>query len=110
MFAMKKITQFLSLAFICYLAYVTISLFLLPPVSDLADKKYSATIQVRDWQGEYHPFVVGPRNPRWTPSGRIPPEMKWAVILAEDANFYKHEGFDVKAIRNASAMPARPSA
>jgi monofunctional biosynthetic peptidoglycan transglycosylase len=27
--------------------------------------------------------------------------MKWAVILAEDANFYKHEGFDVKAIKNA---------
>lgn len=27
--------------------------------------------------------------------------MKWAVILAEDANFYKHEGIDVKAIKNA---------
>jgi membrane peptidoglycan carboxypeptidase len=27
--------------------------------------------------------------------------MKWAVILAEDSNFYKHEGFDVKAIKNA---------
>jgi membrane peptidoglycan carboxypeptidase len=27
--------------------------------------------------------------------------MKWAVILAEDANFYKHEGFDVKAIKAA---------
>jgi monofunctional biosynthetic peptidoglycan transglycosylase len=27
--------------------------------------------------------------------------MKWAVIVAEDANFYKHEGVDVKAIKNA---------
>jgi membrane peptidoglycan carboxypeptidase len=27
--------------------------------------------------------------------------MKWAVILAEDSNFYRHEGFDVKAIKNA---------
>jgi monofunctional biosynthetic peptidoglycan transglycosylase len=27
--------------------------------------------------------------------------MKWAVILAEDANFYKHEGVDVKAIKKA---------
>ena len=27
--------------------------------------------------------------------------MKWAVILAEDADFYKHEGIDVKAIKNA---------
>jgi monofunctional biosynthetic peptidoglycan transglycosylase len=84
-----------------YLAYVIISMSLLPPVSDLANKKYNTTIQVKDWQGEYHSFVVGPKNRYWTPSGRIPAEMKWAVILAEDANFYKHEGFDVKAIKNA---------
>ncbi len=98
---MKKIILYLLLAIGAYLAYVAISLALLPPVSDLADKKYNTTIQVKDWQGEYHPFVVGPKNRYWTPSGRIPAEMKWAVILAEDANFYKHEGFDVKAIKNA---------
>jgi membrane peptidoglycan carboxypeptidase len=98
---MKKIILYTLLAFIAYLAYIAISLALTPPVSDLADKRFSTTIQVRDWQGEYHPFVVGPRNPRWTPSSRIPSEMKWAVILAEDANFYQHEGFDVKAIKNA---------
>src|SRR6185369_9783181 len=98
---MKKITLYSLLAISAYLAYIGISLALTPPVSDLADKKFSTTIQVRDWQGEYHPFVVGPQNPRWTPSSRIPAEMKWAVILAEDANFYKHEGFDVKAIKNA---------
>lgn len=80
---------------------MAISLTVMPPVADLADRKFSATIQVRDWQGKYHPFVVGPKNRNWTPSGSIPAEMKWAVILAEDANFYKHEGFDVKAIKNA---------
>jgi monofunctional glycosyltransferase len=98
---MKKIIFYIILAIIAYLAYIGISLALTPPVSDLADKKFSTTIQVRDWQGEYHPFVVGPRNPHWTPSSRIPSEMKWAVILAEDENFYQHEGFDVKAIKNA---------
>jgi monofunctional biosynthetic peptidoglycan transglycosylase len=89
------------LAAVGYLLYVGISITLTPPVSDLADKKFSTTIQVKDWQGDYHPFVVGPKNRYWTPSGRIPAEMKWAVILAEDSNFYKHEGFDVKAIKNA---------
>lgn len=98
---MKKLLRYLLLATVCYLAYIGISLSLLPPVSDLADKKYSTTIQVKDWQGDYHPLIVGPKNPNWTPSGRIPAEMKWAVILAEDSNFYKHEGFDVKAIKNA---------
>ena len=98
---MKKIIIYTLLATAAYLAYIAISLALTPPVSDLTDKKYSTTIQVRDWQGEYHPFTVGPKNTNWTPSGRIPAEMKWAVILAEDSNFYKHEGFDVKAIKAA---------
>ncbi|MBI2354089.1 MAG: transglycosylase domain-containing protein [Deltaproteobacteria bacterium] len=73
----------------------------MPPVSGLADRKFGMTVQVKDWQGNYHPFVVGPRNRYWVPSNRIPAEMKWAVILAEDANFYGHEGFDVKAIKEA---------
>ena len=98
---MKKLILYIFLATTCYLVYVAVSLTLMPPVADLADKKYSTTIQVKDWQGDYHPFVVGPKNSYWAPSGRIPPEMKWAVILAEDSNFYKHEGFDVKAIKNA---------
>lgn len=98
---MKKIILYTFLALIAYLLYIAISLALLPPVNDLADKKFSTTIQVKDWQGDYHPFTVGPKNRNWTPSGRIPAEMKWAVILAEDSNFYKHEGFDVKAIKSA---------
>ena len=98
---MKKIILYMLLAIIGYLLYVGVTLALMPPLSDLTDKKFSTTIQVKDWQGDYHPFVVGPKNRYWTPSGRIPAEMKWAVILAEDSNFYKHEGFDVKAIKNA---------
>jgi monofunctional biosynthetic peptidoglycan transglycosylase len=97
----KKIILYMLLAITGYLLYVGITLALIPPLSDLTDKKFSTTIQVKDWQGDYHPFVVGPKNRYWTPSGRIPAEMKWAVILAEDSNFYKHEGFDVKAIKNA---------
>jgi monofunctional biosynthetic peptidoglycan transglycosylase len=97
----KKLLYSLLLAIIAYLAYVGISLSLMPPVADLASKKYSTVIQVKDWQGDYHDFVVGPKNRSWTSSSRIPAEMKWAVILAEDANFYKHDGFDVKAIKNA---------
>jgi monofunctional biosynthetic peptidoglycan transglycosylase len=27
--------------------------------------------------------------------------MEWAVVVAEDANFYRHEGIDVKAIKDA---------
>jgi monofunctional biosynthetic peptidoglycan transglycosylase len=58
-------------------------------------------INVKDWHRRDHPFVVGPRNPRWTPYGAIPAALKKAVIASEDANFYSHEGVDYEAIRGA---------
>ena len=73
----------------------------MPSVEGLADPAMNLTIQVKDWKGNYHPFVVGPENGYWTPSSRIPSEMKWAVVVAEDANFYRHGGIDVKAIKKA---------
>jgi monofunctional glycosyltransferase len=80
---------------------IGIALWRLPSVEALADPSLNLTIQVKDWQGKLHPYVVGPRNPWWTPSDRIPTEMVWSVIVAEDANFYRHEGIDVRAIREA---------
>ena len=102
----KKIILYILLAISAYFLYVGVSLVLMPPVAALADRKFNTTIQVKVWQGDFHPFVVGPKSRTWTPSGRIPAEMKWAVILAEDSNFYKHEGFDVKAIKNAIRVAA----
>lgn len=98
---MKKYILWSSAAVIIYMIYVAVSLALLPPVADLKNRKANLVIQVKDWQGEYHPLTIGPKNRNWISSGSIPSEMKWAVILAEDSNFYKHEGVDVKAIKNA---------
>jgi len=98
---MKRYLRWALALALIYAAYVAVSLSLLPPVSELRNRKADLTIQVKDWHGDYHPFLVGPGNRYWTPSGSIPSEMKWAVILAEDAGFYKHEGIDVKAIKNA---------
>lgn len=97
----KKILYLIIGVGVAYAAYIAVSLMSLPPVEGLKDRRMNMTIQVKDWHGEYHPFKVGPQNRYWTSSKNIPPEMKWAVILAEDSNFYKHEGIDVKAIKNA---------
>jgi monofunctional biosynthetic peptidoglycan transglycosylase len=48
-----------------------------------------------------HPFLVGPKNPYWTTLGAMPDDLKWAVIVAEDANFYEHGGIDVTAMKEA---------
>lgn len=98
---MKKFLISCAVVLLVYLAYVAISLSLLPPVSELKNRKNSLSIQVKDWQGKFHPFVVGPKNRYWVSGGNIPSEMKWSVVLAEDSNFYRHEGVDVKAIKNA---------
>lgn len=86
---------------VLYAVYIGISLLFLPSVDTLKNRRTSITIQVKDWKGNYHPFTVGPGNRYWTPSQAIPAELKWAVIVAEDSNFYRHEGIDVKAIKNA---------
>jgi monofunctional biosynthetic peptidoglycan transglycosylase len=82
-------------------AWIGVMLYRLPPVAGLADRKMNLTIQVKDWQGKLHPFVVGPGNAWWTPSESIADDLKWSVIVAEDANFYQHEGIDVTAIKAA---------
>jgi len=73
----------------------------LPDVAPLKNRAATLTIEVPDWQGNEHPFPVGPKNPYWAPLDAIPDELKWAVIVAEDANFYEHGGIDVPALKEA---------
>lgn len=73
----------------------------LPDVTPLKNPRLTLTIEVRDWQGGSHPFLVGPNNPDWAALETIPAELKWAVIAAEDASFYRHEGIDVVALKEA---------
>ena len=82
-------------------AWVGISILTLPSVAPLAKPGVSMVITVKDWQRKDHPFVVGPKNPRWTPYGAVPAALKKAVVASEDANFYSHEGVDYEAIRDA---------
>ncbi len=76
-------------------------LWTLPDVTPLQDPRATLSIEVRDWQGQRHPFLLGPRNRYWTPLAAMPKEMKWAVIVAEDATFYEHRGVDIPALREA---------
>jgi monofunctional biosynthetic peptidoglycan transglycosylase len=99
--SLKKLLKIGIGIVVLYAAYIGVSLLFLPSVDSLKDRKMNMSIRVRDWKGNFHPFTVGPKNRYWTPSASIPPEMKWAVILAEDDKFYRHEGVDIKAIKDA---------
>jgi len=81
--------------------WIGVSLLFLPSVASLSNRRASVVITVKDWNRKDRPFVLGPRNRYWTPVNAVPASLKKAVIAAEDANFYAHEGVDYEAIREA---------
>ena len=97
----RKILVALAVVALVLAAWVGVSILTLPSVAPLAKPGVSMAINVKDWHRRDHPFVVGPRNPRWTPYGATPAALKKAVVASEDANFYSHEGVDYEAIREA---------
>lgn len=97
----RRLLLLLLAAVLVPAAWIAWSLLTLPSVAPLASPRFSTTITVKDWKKRDRSFVVGPRNPRWTPYGAIPPAMRKAVIAAEDANFYAHEGVDYEAMKEA---------
>jgi len=82
-------------------AWLAASLLFLPSVAPLKDPRKSYVVVVKDWNRKNRPFVLGPKNRRWTPIGSIPSSMKKAVVAAEDGNFYSHEGVDYDAMKAA---------
>ncbi|WP_345157631.1 biosynthetic peptidoglycan transglycosylase [Pontibacter saemangeumensis] len=46
-------------------------------------------------------FTVGPSNPFYSPISEISPYLRNAILSAEDAGFYSHNGFHEEAFRQA---------
>lgn len=49
------------------------------------------------------PFMVGPQNPNFTPLAEISPDLRNAVMTAEDPTFYTNNGFVEESIRRSIA-------
>jgi len=97
----KKIVLIVLSLFLACAAWIGGSLYFLPSVEPLKNPRASFAITVKDWNRKDHTFILGPRNPFWTPVTAVPASLKKAVIAAEDANFYSHEGVDYEAIKEA---------
>ncbi len=87
--------------FLLWAAWLGASLLFLPSVAPLKDPRKSYVVVVKDWNRKNRPFVLGPKNRRWTPIGAIPSSMRKAVVAAEDGKFYSHEGVDYDAMKEA---------
>ncbi len=96
---MLKIAALLALAAAAGLALLW---WTCPDVRPLKDASCNLTIQVRDWKGRFHPFRVGPASGHWLSLRHVSPYLRAAVVVGEDAKFYRHKGFDLEALRDAA--------
>jgi hypothetical protein len=48
-------------------------------------------------------IIIGPENPNFTPIDQISPNLKNALLTAEDPSFYSHNGFVEESIRKSIA-------
>ncbi|HTV21636.1 MAG TPA: biosynthetic peptidoglycan transglycosylase [Polyangiaceae bacterium] len=56
---------------------------------------------VMEADGRATEFTTGPTTELWVPLNEITPYMETGLIVCEDSRFFKHDGFDNKAIRDS---------
>ncbi len=61
----------------------------------------TALMEARETQAKKQDRAIG-RHWAWVPLSRISPHLRHAVVAAEDASFFTHEGFDWEGIRDAA--------
>ena len=82
-----------------WLAYAYLTL---PDVRRLADTNPQTTAFVELRAREAHAAGKKPRHvQRWVPYSRISPNLKRAVLVAEDAAFWEHEGVDYDELQKS---------
>jgi monofunctional biosynthetic peptidoglycan transglycosylase len=75
----------------------------MPDVSALraTNPTVTALMEARQAQAEAQGRTLG-RHWMWVPLARISPSLRQAVVAAEDASFFTHEGFDWEGIKEAA--------
>lgn len=75
----------------------------LPDVGLLSSTNPTSTalMDARETQAKEQRRSIG-RQWMWVPLSRISPHLRHAVVAAEDASFFTHEGFDWEGIREAA--------
>ena len=84
-------------------AVLLLWLLMMPDVSALrtTNPTVTALMEARRAQAEAQGRTIG-RHWTWVPLSRISPSLRQAVVAAEDASFFTHEGFDWEGIKDAA--------
>ena len=99
---MRRIGRYVAAAAAIGFGYIAFSYLTLPDVRDLRTRNIDSTAFMDLRAHEARAEGRGPKRvQRWIPYGRISPHLKRAVLVAEDAGFWGHEGIDLVEIRKS---------
>ena len=70
----------------------------LPSPDELVNRTSDQSTQIFDRNGQLLYTVYGDQNREFVPIDQIPDHTKWAVLAAEDIEFYQHKGLDYAGI------------
>jgi membrane peptidoglycan carboxypeptidase len=70
----------------------------LPDPDELVDRSSDQSTQIFDRNGELLYTVYADQNREFVPLDEIPEHTKWALLAAEDIDFYQHKGIDYAGI------------
>jgi len=73
----------------------------LPSPDELVQRQSDESTQILDRNGTVLYTIYGNQNREFVSIDQIPEKTKWAVIAAEDIEFYQHKGLDYKGIVSA---------
>ena len=74
----------------------------LPSPDELVQRQSDESTQILDRNGTILYTIYGNQNREFVSIDNIPEKTKWAVIAAEDIEFYQHKGVDYKGIISAA--------
>ncbi len=81
-----------------YIGYINANL---PDINEFVNFKPELSTKIYDRKGRLLYTVYGDVNREYISLDKIPSQLKWAVLSAEDADFYNHPGVNVEAIVKA---------
>ena len=73
----------------------------LPSPDQLVERSSEQSTQILDREGELLYTIYGDKNRKFVSIEDIPEYIKWAVLAAEDIEFYQHKGIDYLGIAKA---------
>ena len=81
-----------------YIGYINANL---PDIEEFSSYKPELSTKIYDRKGRELYTVYGEENREYIKLDKVPEHVKWAVLSAEDINFYQHPGINVEAVIKA---------